>query len=333
MNGMHEVGPLGWHTFLTTWRPDVLWDLLIVVALAGYLHTAGRAADWPVRRTMSFCAGLGVLAITLNSAIGVYAHPLFWMHMVEHLLLIMIVPVLLIAGQPLRLAAHVFGVRVEAVLRSRTVGLMTCVPVGFGFYTVAIAGTHLTSFMQLMLTHPAVHRFEQVLYLVAGIVFFLPLVAREPLRWSLAYPLRFGVLAMAMGVDTFVGVVLMQTIRAPFPAYVAAHRPWEPTPLQDLHGGGAIMWAGGDALMLILMLGVAAAWAADRTGRDSLGQWLDGVRANALADIGGHAGRAAADDDVDQDAELLRGSADVDGDAAALDAYNAMLRRLSRRDG
>jgi putative copper resistance protein D len=319
---MEMLAPLGWHTLLTTWRPVLGWNLVILAALAAYLYAARRAGEWPRGRTAFFCAGLVVLEISVGSAVGVYAHPLFWMHMVQHLLLIMVVPILLIAGQPLRLAVSAFGDRAERVVRSRPAGLLTSVPVAFAVYAATIVGTHLTSFMQVMLTHPPVHLLEQILYLVSGLLLFTPLIAHEPVRWPLAYPLRVGVLAMAMAVDTFVGVVLMMTARPPFPGYVAMHQPWEPSPLQDLHGGGAIMWVGGDALMFVLMLAVALEWARDRSGRDSLGGWLDGVRANALAGIG---------EGADPDGVRLRRSTDVDNDAAALDAYNAMLAKLSRQ--
>ena len=83
-----------------------------------------------------FLSGLGVLVVAVNSAIGVYAHPLFWMHMVQHLLLIMVVPVLLIYGQPLRLAARLIGERAVMFSRSRAAGVITSVPVGFALYTV-----------------------------------------------------------------------------------------------------------------------------------------------------------------------------------------------------
>ncbi|MCW2870053.1 cytochrome c oxidase assembly protein [Actinacidiphila oryziradicis] len=317
---MEMPAPLGWHTLLTTWRPVLGWDLAVLVALAAYLYAVHRAGEWPLHRTAVFCMGLVVLEVSVSSAIGVYAHPLFWMHMVQHLLLIMVVPILLVAGQPLRLTVSAFGDRADRLLRSRAAGWLFSVPIGFGVYAVTIAGTHLTPFMQLMLTHGYVHVLEQVLYLVSGFLLFLPLIAHEPVRWPLAYPLRLGVLAMAMAVDTFVGVILMMTVREPFPGYVAMHQSWQPSPIQDLHGGGAIMWAGGDSLMLILMFAVALEWMTDHARRDSLGGWLESVRANALAGIGG---------DTGPDGAPLRRSADVDKDPGALDAYNAMLAKLS----
>jgi cytochrome c oxidase assembly factor CtaG len=308
--------PLGWHTLTTTWQWATGWDIAILTACAAYLLAVRRAPGWPASRTIAFLVGLAVLAITLNSGIAVYAHPLFWVHMVEHLLLIMVVPVLLTAGRPLRLA----GPRLRPMLRSRPFAAATCAPVGFVVYTAVIAGTHLTSFMQLMLTHPWAHQLENVLYLAGGLLFFLPLIGHEPLRWTLPYPLRIAVLFLAMTVDTFVGLALMLTTNEPWPGYTAMHRAWEPTPLQDLHAGGAIMWAGGDALMFILILITALAWMTDSERRDSMGRWLDTARATTLATTGRRGDQAVA--------EPLHTSS-IDTDQAALDAYNTMLARLA----
>ncbi|HEX6472786.1 MAG TPA: cytochrome c oxidase assembly protein [Streptosporangiaceae bacterium] len=321
---MHPA-PLTWHTLLTTWRPAIGWDVVILGACAGYLVLVRRTRGWPGSRTAAFLTGLAALAITLNSSIAVYAHPLFWVHMIEHLLLIMVVPVLLIAGQPLRLA----GRRARRFLRSPPVAVATSVPAGFAGYTAVITGTHLTSFMQAMLTHPWIHQLEIVLYLAGGLLFFLPLIAHEPLRWTVPYPLRMGILMLAMSVDTFVGLTLMLTTSEPWPGYATMRRSWQPTPLADLHGGGAIMWVGGDALMFVLILVIAFAWATDHDRRDSLGGWLDAARAGALAGTGGDPGARTGG----APAEALLGSTDIDTDASALDAYNRLLADLAKRDG
>jgi putative membrane protein len=325
MPEMMKVAPLTWHTFFTTWQIAWWWDLAIGVSaiayLAGVLALRARRQPWTGVRTVLFGCGLAVLVVTVNSAVNRYAHPLFWMHMVQHLLLIMVVPALLVAGQPLRLATSVLGDqgRLARLVRSRA-GVIAHPLVAAAVYTVVIVGTHLTSFMQLMLTHPEVHEAEKVLYLASGWLLLWPLIGHEPVRHAVAYPLRLGVLFMAMSVDTFVGLILMLTGSQPFPGYIAMHQSWEPAPIVDLHYGGALMWCGGDAIMFLICLAIALQWIFDNQRRDQLGSWLDTVRRSALA----------GPQPTTADTDALASAGDLDADDRARRAYNAMLARLDQ---
>lgn len=284
-----------------------------------------RGGRWPVWRTACFLAGLAVVAVATQSAIGSYDDVLFWMHMVEHLLLIMVAPPLLVLGRPVILALHAsrgrWHRRIKAVVRSRAVTALTCPPVALAIYAGAIVGTHLTSFMNLVVLHPLLDDAEHVLYLVAGYLFFLPLLGSEPIRWRMSYPGRFLLLALAMPVDTFVGVVFTQANHELFPAYLR-HRPaWADNPVADLHAGGAVMWIGGDAIMMALIVGVFIAFISDARERGSAGPWLESVRRQALAD---HATRAGVVVPVSR----ARGT--VDDNEESLASYNAYLAALAR---
>ena len=102
------VAPFSWHVLLTTWHSNPVWDLLMLAALAAYgwglvvIRRRGTGV-LPWYRVASFVAGILVLAVSLNSAIETYSMVLFWVHMVQHLLLIMVVPALLVVGSPLSL--------------------------------------------------------------------------------------------------------------------------------------------------------------------------------------------------------------------------------------
>jgi putative copper resistance protein D len=198
---------------------------------------------------------------------------------------------------------------------------LTCPPIAAVIYAGTIIGTHLTGFMNTALTHEQIHNGEHLLYLVAGYLYFLPLIGSEPIKWKMSFPSRFLLLALSMPVDTFVGVVLLQADHELFPAYADTGRTWGPSLLGDLHQGGAIMWVGGDALMFLLMLCLFTAFMRDRRAHDTMGAWLEGARSNALQEAVTHAGITAPNQP--------RGSATVDDDEH-LAAYNAYLARLNR---
>lgn len=170
-----------------------------------------------------------LLVITISSAINTYAMSLFWMHMVEHLTLIMVVPALLVLGHPLSVLREAgpaeLRPRADAIFSSWPVAVVTHPISGPMVYGATIFITHLTSFMDHMEVHPWLMTDEQVLYVVAGYVLLLPLIGEEPIRWRLPYLLRVVLLMVAMLPDTIVGIVLMQTDHDLFPAMERGHPP------------------------------------------------------------------------------------------------------------
>ena len=330
--------PLTWGTALSTWHVSLVVDVLVVLAAIAYLHRAYRVlprqgGHWPAGRSWAFFGSLAVLAITVQSSLDVYADELFWMHMIEHLALIMVVPVLLIIGRPIGLLAwrapaaepaeqagqpDRTAMLTDAALGTRTVSVLSFPLFGLACYAVVLVGTHLTGFMQLMLTHMWLHQLEIVAYLVSGYLFFLPLLGDEPLRRTLSYPLRVFLLLMGMTADTVIGVMLMMSAGEPFPAYAAQHRTWGPSLLGDIHTGGGIMWVIGDGLMFLVTVLVVKRWMADTERQNDTGKWLESARRSTMANLGV--------DTVDPDDE-----ANIDDDDAALAAYNRMLKRLGER--
>lgn len=303
---------------LTSWSPSPIVLACVLLATGGYLWLSVRLR-WPARRTLCWLLAMAVLVVTLDGPVGRYAEVLFWAHMVQHLLLIMVIPVLLMWARPLGLlCAGPGGAQVERALRGRVARWVTGPLVGLVLYTAVVVLTHLTGFQQLSATNGWVRGGELALYLVAGWLFFLPLVGSERGPWSLAYLLRFVLLALGMGADTLTGVALMMTGRPLAPAYALAHPGWGPTALADQEVAGGIMWFGGDLLMMLLMILVAVEWGRAGSDRQGLGGWLESARRRAI--LGGE-GADAADD----------GGADLDDDQRALDAYNATLAALHGR--
>ena len=192
----------------------VLTVALAVLYLEGAWRVARRhpARPWPWWRTGMFLGGLAVVVLATESGIGAYDDVLVWDHMIQHLMLIMVAPAMLVTGQPVTLLLHAsrnpLHTWAKRAVRSRVVTWLTWPPVGVIAYAVTIIGTHLTRLMSLVMTNPALHAAEHALYLVVGYLFFLPLLGREPVRWRISYPVRLFVLFLAMPVDTFTGLAL-----------------------------------------------------------------------------------------------------------------------------
>jgi cytochrome c oxidase assembly factor CtaG len=322
VSGDAGLPPLTAHTAVTVWAFAPVATVGLIVVAAGYLALVVRVRrdhpvrPWPAWRTVSFVAGLGVIAIATQSSVGAYDDVLFWMHMWQHLLLLMVAPPLLLIGQPITLVLHAtrnpVHTRVKQLVRSRAVTAVTFPLVGVAVYIVTVVATHLTGFMNLVLTHPVLHDTEHGLYLSAGYLYFLPLLGREPIRWRLSFPTKLFLLVLAMPVDTFTGVVLSQANRELFPAY-AGRRDWGPSLVGDLHAGGAVMWIGGDAIMLVMVIALFIGVVNGRTKLDA-GHYLESARAHRFDELA-----------ASESAVL---SSNTDDDDERLAAYNAYLTRL-----
>jgi cytochrome c oxidase assembly factor CtaG len=329
---MGSLPPFGWTEAATRWQfaPVVTAFTVLFAALYlwGVLRVRRRhpARPWPLLRTAAFLGGLLVVVLATEGGVGTYDDTLFWDHMIQHLMLIMIAPPLLVAGQPVTLLLHAsrnpLHTWAKRVVRSRPVAWLTWPAVGVIAYAATIVGTHLTSFMNLVLTNNTVHDLEHVLYLVVGYLYFLPLIGREPLRWKVSYPLRLFLLFLAMPVDAFTGVVLNSYGTDPFPP--GQPRSWGPSPLDDVHLGGAVMWIGGAAIMFVLIMVTFFAWSRETRPSGGMG-WLESARRANLADRVTEGGIATAAQAPNQ----ARGQARGIDDDEHLAAYNAYLARLN----
>jgi putative copper resistance protein D len=319
--------PLTWSTVLTSWQFsswDVLVAVLAVAYFAGVLRCRRLGQRWPLWRAGCFTAGLALLVLALNSALGVYSGTLYSVHMVQHLTLIMGVPVLLAFGHPLSLwvvaAPPERRPRRERLLLSWPVTVLTHPALAFVFYSAVLIGTHLTPFLQARLEHPQLGHVEIALYLLSGYALFLPVIGGEPVRWGrLPYVLRVVLLFGAMLPDTLVGVVTMMASQPIAPGFAQAHPGWGPSLLDDQRTAGAIMWLVGDMVMAALSAVVIGMAMRDGGAEAGLGSWVESARRNSLT-------RAAGP----EASPLGADAADADSDEA-LAAYNAMLARLHGR--
>jgi cytochrome c oxidase assembly factor CtaG len=338
--------PFGWQAVVAVWQFAPVVTGAVVVAAGLYLWGVRRVArrhparPWPAWRTWMFLGGLAVVVLATESGIGSYDDVLFWDHMVQHLMLIMVAPPLLIVGQPITLLLHAsrnpLHTWVKRIVRSRLASFLTWPVFGIAAYAGVVAVAHLTGLADLVDTNPALHNAEHVAFLVVGYLFFLPVLGREPIRWRLSYPVRFIILVLVMPVDTFTGLVLGYGT-AGTPGVPQGPRPaWAPSPVQDLHTGGAVMWIAGDAIMFGLMMLVFLMWSMDERAATSGRGWFEAARRASLATLvashpaprAGAEGGAAAGAGPAAPAARWDERGGVDDDEH-LAAYNAFLARLN----
>ncbi len=307
---------------VTQWQLNAV-AVAFVVLLAGWYLTRlvqarRRGASWPLTRLAAFAAGLALCILATCGSIGVYDQVLFSAHMLGHLAFVMAAPALLMAGRPLELALlardPVRRARLEAVYQGRVVSLLTAPPIALASYAVVIAGSHLTGLMNTIMANSWAGQVEHLVYLVIGCQFFMLVLGDAPIRWQLSTPARWLLLAVAMAVDTFVGLILMQGNQ---PIHMVSVPGLSVNTLSDTHTGGSIMWFGGDGIMAAIMIALVIGWLRDpdRQRQDNSG-WLEQARRATFAERTGHTGTDTATDlNFDEEDERLT-------------AYNAWLSQL-----
>lgn len=219
---------------------------------------------WPVARTLAFIGGVVVTIVAICSFLGAYDTTLFWVHMVQHLMLIMIAAPLFAVSSPIALAlgatkgpAHR---RILAVLRSRPGRIVGHPVTAFVLYGLLIPVTHLTVLFNYAIEWRALDECEHLAFLLVGYLFWRQILGADPNRYRAHPAIRALLLFLAVPVDTFVGLSLNSENHEIFPALAALHRTWGPSLVMDLHVGGVIMWVGGDSLMMLALIPVVVQW-------------------------------------------------------------------------
>ena len=101
-------GPIAPLSYFTDWKFDLAWTLVCVFGailyVGGVIRLRRRGDRWPVGRTIAWLLGLAMLFYTTNGVLNVYEAYLFSQHMLAHMMLTMLIPLVLVLGAPVTLA-------------------------------------------------------------------------------------------------------------------------------------------------------------------------------------------------------------------------------------
>ncbi len=254
---------------LLGWRLDPVVIAVVVGLALAYLRGVGvlarRGRRWPRGRTFAFVTGLTVVAVATGSALERYDDVLFTAHAIQHLLLGMVAPLILVLGAPVTLALQAAPrparTRLLHLLHSAPVKLLTHPLVVWALFSSTLVALYFSPLFELSLRHAWVHAAVHLHFLAAGVLFFWVAVGTDPLPWRLSYPARALFAFTAIPFHAVVGLALVTSdtlVGAGFYGTVA--RSWGPSPLADQRAAGGILWAGGDLIGVVALLVVVARW-------------------------------------------------------------------------
>ena len=255
-------------------RPDGFW--LTVVVLLGALYAVGlralrRSGDaWPIGRAVSWYVGLLLLFVTTNSGVATYAHVMFSVHMVQHMLLSMVIPIFFVLAAPITLAlrtlprnAGELGPRewLTQVVHSRVVGVVSHPVVASTIFVVGFYGLYFTAlFPWLMASHWG-HIAMGVHFLLVGSLFFWSLIGIDPGPHRPPFLGRMVIMLVVIPLHSFFSIALMMTTTViAVGYYTALQRPYAVDLLADQHLGAGIGWATGEIPMVLVMCAMFGQW-------------------------------------------------------------------------
>jgi putative membrane protein len=233
-----------------------------------------RAPAWKVA---SFCGAMLVLLGSLNGPVhDLSDYYLFTAHMVQHLLLTLVFPPLLLAGTPGWLLQPLLRPpAVRWVARVLTQPLMAAV-----LFSAAIIVWHLPPFYELMMRDHDVHIVTHLLFMATATLLWWPVMSPVPELPRLGYGLGMLYLFLVGIPMQIVAAMISLAGGVLYPWYSAAPRTWGLSPLDDQQLGGLIMWVPANLYMFLAIGVLFFAWAkeSEREDRGERGAAVSGKR-------------------------------------------------------
>ena len=299
-------------TLLTVWRFDTFIGagalMLAAAYVAGYVRLRRRGDTWPVGRLVAWLTGCLVLLFTSSSGVKAYGSAMFSVHMAEHMTLNMFIPVLLVLGGPVTLALRAVAPAGDGqppglrewllwLVHSKVTAFLSHPVTAFILFVASLYVVYFTPIFDTLVRYHWGHELMSLHFLLVGYLFFWGIIGIDPGPRKLPFLGRLGLLFAVMPFHAFFGIATMtmtSVIGGRFYRYVDL--PWLSSIGSDQHLGGAIAWGSSELPVVVVVIALVAQWA--RQDR----------RAASRSDR--HADSSYVDDE--------------------LDAYNAMLRELSR---
>lgn len=264
-------------TLLTAWRPNLLFTVIAFAAIAGYgaawVRLARSGERWPVGRGVAWMLGWATVVFATSSGVGKYAGADFAIHMIMHMGLNMLAPMLMALGGAVTLALKATrpAGRGEPVgpyewtgelLRWRPAAAVYHPVLVFALFVGSYYGLYLTELFGLAIRFHWAHQLMNAHFLITGYLFYSLAVGVDRGPRQLPHIGRLGFVFASMPFHAFFGVILMSmstVIAETFYRYL--DQPWA----TDLHAsqraGGGIAWAGAEIPLLILIIALSLQWA------------------------------------------------------------------------
>ncbi|MCD1286792.1 MULTISPECIES: cytochrome c oxidase assembly protein [unclassified Brevibacterium] len=261
--------------YFTEWSIDPLWIAVAAGASIAYIYAfvqlRRRGDSWPVLRLISWLVGMILLVYVTSGGVRVYGEVQFSGHMIQHMLLVMVVPLPMVLGAPITMLMRGTAARTDGSRGIREWVLWLVHTPYLRFFanpivaSVNFAGSliifYYSGIMQYALETHIGHELMIMHFLGAGYLFGQALIGIDPGVKRPAYPMRLLMLLITMAFHAFFGISIMSSnvlIEGDWFGNIGAD--WGYTAIEDQQLGGGVAWGIGEIPTLFIAIMVAVQW-------------------------------------------------------------------------
>ncbi|MFD8609333.1 cytochrome c oxidase assembly protein [Streptomyces sp. NPDC059631] len=256
------------------WSADPFFLVACLLGLAlygwGVVRLRRRGDSWPVGRTVAYVVGVLTVVLMMCTKLNDYGMVMFSVHMVQHMVISMLSPILILLGAPITLALRALPVAgrgrkgprelLLALLHSRYVRIITHPAFTIPLFVASLYALYFTPLFDLLMGSRAGHIAMMVHFLAVGVAFFWPIMGIDPGPHRPGYLMRMLELFAGMPFHAFFGIALMmgstplvETFRDP-PASLGIDA------LSDQTAAGGIAWAFSEVPSVLVLLALLFQW-------------------------------------------------------------------------
>lgn len=256
------------------WSPDTFFLIgcLVVLALYGWgvARLVRRGDKWPVNRTLWFTGGVLLILLVMCTGLNDYGMVMFSVHMVQHMVISMLAPILLLLGAPITLALRALPVAGRGrkgprelllwVLHSRYMQVITHPVFTIPMFIASLYGLYFTPLFDFLMESAPGHAFMMIHFLVVGLTFFWPIMGVDPGPHRPGYLMRMLELFAGMPFHAFFGIALMMGSTAMVGTYADPPASLGIDALADQNAAGGIAWAFSEIPSVLVLIALLFQW-------------------------------------------------------------------------
>lgn len=237
----------------------------------GVVRLRRRGDGWPVSRSVFFVVGVLSVALVTCTKLNDYGMVMFSVHMVQHMVISMLSPILLLLGAPVTLALRALPVASRrgskgprelllALLHSHYMRIVTHPVFTIPLFIASLYALYFTPLFDFLMGSKPGHVAMMVHFLTVGLVFFWPIMGVDPGPQRPGYVMRMLELFAGMPFHAFFGIALMMASEPMIKAYENPPASLGIDALTDQNAAGGIAWAFSEIPSVLVLIALVFQW-------------------------------------------------------------------------
>ncbi|MGW0711203.1 cytochrome c oxidase assembly protein [Streptomyces sp. NPDC002643] len=256
------------------WSADPFFLVACLLGLGlygwGVVRLVRRGDKWPVGRTVSFAAGVLLVLLVTCTGLNDYGMVMFSVHMVQHMVISMVAPIMLLLGAPITLALRALPTAGKGrrgprelllmLLHSWYMRIVTHPAFTIPMFIASLYGLYFTALFDTLMGSTLGHIVMMVHFLLVGLFFFWPIMGVDPGPHRPGYLMRMLELFAGMPFHAFFGIALMMASTPMVKSYENPPASLGIDALADQNAAGGIAWAFSEIPSVLVLLALLFQW-------------------------------------------------------------------------